>query len=41
MKEKGKDILVLLISLLAVLGIVFIMSTNIEKSVDKNSSISN
>lgn len=40
MKEKVKSFLVCAISLLAILGVIFIMSSNINQSIAEKSSIS-
>ncbi len=40
MKEKTKSLLVCTISLLVILGVIFIMSSNIDQSINENSSIS-
>lgn len=40
MNEKVKSVLVCIISLLAILGVIFVMSSNIDQSIKENSSIS-
>lgn len=40
MKEKGKGILICVISFLAILSIIGIISTNISRSVNEKTSIS-
>jgi len=41
MKGKAKSLLVCVVSLLAIIGILCIMSSNIAESIDKKTSISN